>query len=227
MKLFRGFGDNVMREIASLTKIMTCYTVLMLIDERQLPLETLITIDPSCENIPGTSANLKAGDKLTIHELLYGLLLPSGNDAAHMLDLHFTTEECSFVQHMNKNAKRLKLANSFFDCSHGLANHLNFSTAQDIAKLSAICLEDPRFVAIVSQKSKRVIRNNYYWENTHKMLGQQGVVPVKTGVTYSAGPCLATALELHPGIKVVVVLLGCKDMDSRWIETYRLAKWAT
>jgi D-alanyl-D-alanine carboxypeptidase len=71
---------------------------------------------------------------MIIDELLNGLLLPSGNDAAHMLDLYFSSKECSFVHQTNKNAERLMLTHSIFDSSHGLANHLNKSTAQDIAK---------------------------------------------------------------------------------------------
>lgn len=59
------------------------------------------------------------------------------------------------------------------------------------------------------------------------MIGQKGIIPIKTGVTYSAGPCLATAVELDPQAQFVIVLLGCKDMDCRWVETQKLAKWAT
>lgn len=59
------------------------------------------------------------------------------------------------------------------------------------------------------------------------MLGQKGITPIKTGITNSAGPCLATACELEPGVRLVVILLGCKDMDCRWLETLKLGKWAT
>ena len=59
------------------------------------------------------------------------------------------------------------------------------------------------------------------------MLGANGVTPIKTGITPTAGPCLATALELQKGCQLVVVILGCKDMDCRWMETHKLAKWAT
>jgi len=58
------------------------------------------------------------------------------------------------------------------------------------------------------------------------MIGQKGVTPIKTGVTNSAGPCLATAIELDNDLKFIIILLGCRDMDSRWLETHKLAKWA-
>lgn len=135
---------------------------------------------------------------------------------------------------MNKNAVRIGLRATFFDTPHGLMNYISRSTAYDMAKLSAICLEDPRFEKIVCTKDFKVPRTKkngnkktYFWESTHKMLGQKGVIPVKTGVTNSAGPCLATCLELEKGTQLVVVLLGCKDMDCRWMETFKLAKWAT
>lgn len=59
------------------------------------------------------------------------------------------------------------------------------------------------------------------------MIGQKGVTPIKTGVTNSAGPCLATAIEFENDFKFIIILLGCRDMDSRWLETHKLAKWAS
>jgi D-alanyl-D-alanine carboxypeptidase len=114
-------------------------------------------------------------------------------------------------------------------------NPISRSTAFDVAKLSAVCLKDQRFRAIVNTKFYKVPKKgygytnsrSYKWENTHKMLGQKGITPIKTGITMSAGACLATACEFEPQVKLVVILLGCKDMDSRWLETQKLAKWAT
>jgi serine-type D-Ala-D-Ala carboxypeptidase (penicillin-binding protein 5/6) len=78
------------REVASLTKIMTIYTVLNLIDRTVgIDLNERVTVDPSVTEVIGTTANLLPGDSLSINELLYGLMLPSGNDAAHMLAMHF------------------------------------------------------------------------------------------------------------------------------------------
>lgn len=128
---------------------------------------------------------------------------------------------------MNRNCVRLGLRSSFFDSPHGLMNPISRSTAFDIAKLSAVCLKDPRFKLIVNTKFFKVAKKSvnyinsrgYKWENTHKMLGQKGITPIKTGITNSAGPCLATACEFEPSVKLVVILLGCKDMESRWLET--------
>ena len=110
---------------------------------------------------------------------------------------------------MNKNCARLGMQSSFFDSPHGMANQNSRSSAADMARLSAICMEDERFVKITNTKYFKVnstaverppLRSDYVWENTHKMLGQRGVLGIKTGVTQSAGPCLSTALELEQGI---------------------------
>lgn len=141
-------------------------------------------------------------------------------------------EICAFLSEMNINCAKLGLRASFFDSPHGLMNQVSRSTAFDIAKLSAKCLEDLRFRKIVNTRVFVVPKREensrcYKWENTHRMIGQKGVSPIKTGVTNSAGPCLSTAVELDPNAQLVIVLLGCKDMDCRWIETFKLAKWAT
>lgn len=90
------------REVASLTKIMTAYTVLSLIDTLDIDLATPIAIDESVVEVTGTTANLQAGDNLTINELLYGLMLPSGNDAAHALALYFGSLIISFSDQLSK-----------------------------------------------------------------------------------------------------------------------------
>ena len=133
---------------------------------------------------------------------------------------------------MNKQCARLGLKASLFDSPHGLMNCNSRSTAFDVAKLSAKCLEDKRFREVVNTRYFVVPKRDsnsksYRWENTHKMHGQKGVIPIKTGITNSAGPCLCTAVELETHASLIIVLLCSKDMDSRWLETSKLAKWAT
>jgi serine-type D-Ala-D-Ala carboxypeptidase (penicillin-binding protein 5/6) len=138
-----------------------------------------------------------------------------------------------FLSEMNKNCARLNLRSSFFDSPHGLMNINSRSTAYDMAKLGTICMQDPRFAKVVGTRNyhvprKKEINQNkrtYRWENTHKMIDQPGVTGIKTGITNSAGPCLATAINYEES-ELVVVLLNCKNMDCRWLETHKLAKWA-
>jgi D-alanyl-D-alanine carboxypeptidase (penicillin-binding protein 5/6) len=141
----------------------------------------------------------------------------------------------AFLEEMNKNCARLNLRSSFFDTPHGLMNPLSRSTAFDIARLGSFCMRDPRFARVVSTKIYSVARNkelngnkrSYKWENTHKMLESRGVLGIKTGITNNAGPCLATAITTDDESHLIVVLLNCKNMDCRWQETYKLAKWAS
>ena len=146
---------------------------------------------------------------------------------------YFSSQEdvSFFLAEMNRNCCRLGLRSSFFDSPHGLMNHLNMSTAFDIAKLSAICMEDHRFVKIVSTsrylipKSQSGNARTYIWENTHKLVGSSGVTGIKTGITDSAGPCLCTSITVE-NTRMIIVLLGSKTMDARWCETLKLSKWA-
>lgn len=132
---------------------------------------------------------------------------------------------------MNKNCCRLNLRSSFFDSPHGMMNQLNRSTAFDMARLSAICMDDPRFCRIVSTKNYVILKKEhgnhrtYRWENTHRLIETTGVNGIKTGITNSAGPCLCTSITCDE-TNMIIVLLNSKNMDIRWCETLKLSKWA-
>lgn len=144
-------------------------------------------------------------------------------------------EILAFLEEMNKNCAKLNLRSSFFDSPHGLMNPISRSTAFDVARLSSICLQDDRFSSVVRTKNYNVLKNkelngnrrSYRWENTHKMIDTIGVTGIKTGITNSAGPCLATAITMDGESHLIIVLLNCKNTDCRWQETYKLAKWAS
>lgn len=115
---------------------------------------------------------------------------------------------------MNFYCCKLGLKASLFDSPHGLANKWNMSTALDIALISAECLKDPQFVKIANTKIFKVPKTesnnnqvNYRWENTHKMIGQKGIIAVKTGWTPAAGSCLATASDMAPGVNLIIVVV--------------------
>lgn len=135
-----------------------------------------------------------------------------------------------FLAEMNKNCCLLNLRSSFFDNPHGLMNVNSRSTAFDISKLSAECMKSKQFVDVVSTKFYVVPKSEdceraYKWENTNKLLEYPGVNGVKTGITNTAGPCLATSITLDQ-CEMIVVLLSSKNMDIRFTETIKLAKWA-
>ena len=126
--------------IASTTKIMTALTVLELCD----PDET-VTIPAEATGIEGTSIYLTAGEELTVRELLYGLLLSSGNDAAVALALHAGGSVSAFVAEMNERAEALGLTQTHFENPNGLDGERHYSTARDMANLTAKALKNPIF----------------------------------------------------------------------------------
>jgi len=132
---------------------------------------------------------------------------------------------------MNKTAERLGLKHSFYDSPHGLSNTQNKSSALDVSKLSTKCMQLKKFREVVCTKFFNIKkgtngnRKSYKWCNTHLMLGQRGINGVKTGITPNAGPCLCTSIW-NEDFEIIVVVLGTKNTDIRWPETWKLANWA-
>ena len=178
-ELLYGMMEHKKREIASLTKIMTCYVVCKLIREYNVDAKsTYIQVSSLASSMNGTTANLQPGDILSIWDLLHGMMLPSGNDAAYSLAESFgtyiyiqsaeykekmkITPELAqqkvknpikyFLDSMNKTASDLKMRSTYYANPHGLTNKNNKSTARDIAKLSIMVLKDDIIKQIVSNK---------------------------------------------------------------------------
>ena len=168
------------REVASLTKMMTAYTILEICKQYRLKLNAIrIEICSVGSNIRGTSAKLRQGDCLSAEQLMYGMMLPSGNDAAFVLAKYFGkllfekkgygNKEMTkirsyqfnyhpyfvkyFLKQMNDHAATLKMVNSNFDSPHGLMNIQNVSTAYDMARLAAKAMQNPIFRKIVATKT--------------------------------------------------------------------------
>ncbi len=136
-----------------------------------------------------------------------------------------------FVKEMNRIATELGLQETCFVNPHGLSNFYNKSSARDVAKLASLAMHDEYFRSVV--KCKRHIckahdasgkEKTFKWKNTNKLLWK-GYNGVKTGITTTAGPCLATSIE-KDGLSLIVVVLNCKTVDQRWIEVRKLTKWA-
>ena len=183
----------------------------------------------------GTSANLLEDSTLSIKSLLYGLMLPSGNDAAWALAEHFggmmyvTNKPVEhFIEEMNTLAKELQLTCTHFKNPHGLAYKRNVSSARDVAVLAANALKEPvlreivscrEYTAEVRGSDNKITR--LVWRNTNILL-DEGFGGIKTGVTSSAGPCLCAYYDRY-----IIVLLHCKSMHSRWNDARKLAQWAS
>lgn len=175
--------------IASTTKIMTALVVL-----EHCALDEEYIIPAAATGIEGSSLYLKAGERLTIRELLYGMMLHSGNDAAVALALACSDDVAEFVALMNLKAQRLDLKNTHFDNPNGLDSEENYSTAEDIARLTAAALKNETFLEIVSTRtitlgSRTLINHN------RLLWSLEGAIGVKTGYTRAAGRILVSAAQ--------------------------------
>lgn len=187
--------------IASTTKIMTAVVVL----EHCKP-ETVYTIPVQATNIEGSSLYLKAGEKLTIRDLLYGMMLHSGNDAAVALALACSDSVPEFVDLMNLKAQKLGLQDTHFENPNGLDGENHYSTAADLANLTRYAIQNEEFVKIVSTKSITV--GNRFLKNHNKLLWSvEGAIGVKTGYTKAAGRILVSAAERN-GRRLIAVTIN-------------------
>ena len=200
------------RLIASTTKLMTALVAIEL-SEPDEPIE--ITAE-SC-GVEGSSMYLKAGQILSADELLAGLLLCSGNDAAEALAIGLCGSEESFVTLMNEKAAALGLKDTAFANPHGLDAEGHFSTARDLARLMLRCMRDERFCRLCVLPSITIGENCYV--NHNKLLGRcEGCLGGKTGYTRAAGRCLVSCCE-RGGARLVCVTL-CDPDD--WNDHLRL-----
>ena len=190
--------------IASTTKIMTALVVCEqcnVLDRMRIPKEAV--------GIEGSSMYLKEGEILTIQELLYGMMLHSGNDAAVALAIYCGGTVEGFVQLMNDKAHRLGLTGTHFENPNGLDAPNHYSTARDLAALTAYAMENPIFAQTVSTKSVRAGQRSL--TNHNKLLWQvEGADGVKTGFTKAAGRILVSS-AVRQGRRIIAVTINAPD----------------
>jgi serine-type D-Ala-D-Ala carboxypeptidase (penicillin-binding protein 5/6) len=204
---------------ASLTKIMTA-----LISLESYQLDQILTVKSADQSI-GHTMNLQPGDRLTVIDLLNGLLIASGNDAALALAENFEGGYSQFITAMNQKAQSLGLKHTHFNNVSGIEDQSHLSTAEDLTKLTQAALKHPPFRQIVERASFKVSSlngHNYSLQSTNQLLGQlPGVKGVKTGWTPEAGECLITLIDQdsHP---ILITILGSED---RFQDTRDLVNW--
>ena len=212
------FADNADErlKIASTTKIMTALVVLS-----KCRTDEVVVIKPEYTGIEGSSMYLKAGEKLTVMDLLYGLLLPSGNDAAVALACHIAGSVSKFADMMNETAKSLGCKNTRFVNPHGLDAQDHYSSARDLAIITAKAMKNNVFCQVASTKTVTVA--NRVFTNHNKLLWSiDGMTGGKTGYTKSSGRSLVTCVE-RGGMKIVCVTLS--DPND-WDDHTALYNWA-
>lgn len=190
--------------IASTTKIMTGYLTAKYCD-----LDSRVAVPAEAVGIEGSSIYLKHGEVLTVRELLYGLMLHSGNDAAVTLAMYLSGNTEAFTDLMNREAEELGLKNTSFANPHGLDDEGNYSTARDLAVLTAHAMEDPVFRQVVSTKTATVGSRSF--TNHNKLLWRyDGAIGVKTGYTKAAGRILVSCAE-RQGRRLIAVTISAPD----------------
>lgn len=193
--------------IASTTKIMTALIVL-----EHTSLSREFTVPAEACGIEGSSMGLKAGEVCSVCALLYGLMLRSGNDAAVALALCAAGDVETFVSLMNEKARALGLSDTHFANPHGLDDPKNYSTALDLARLSAYALKNEDFLRIVS--TSEITLEGRTMKNHNRLLRTlDGAIGVKTGYTKSAGRILVSAAQ-RGGRRLIAVTL-CDGNDWR------------
>ncbi|WP_410514762.1 D-alanyl-D-alanine carboxypeptidase family protein [Paenibacillus sp. BR2-3] len=207
--LYSSRGDERMR-IASLTKIMTAIVAIENGD-----LNDVVKVGKNAYAKEGSSLFLKLGEEMTLETMLYGLMLRSGNDAASAIAEHIGGSEEGFIYLMNAKAQLLNLTNTHFANPHGLDAEGHYSSANDLAVLTAYALHNPVFKEIVKTQVKTADNPyekwDYKWSNKNKMLRMyEGADGVKTGYTKKALRCLVSSATRN-GQQLVAVTLNDGD----------------
>ncbi|GAA3707652.1 serine hydrolase [Nonomuraea antimicrobica] len=228
--LFDKAGTERM-PIASLTKTMTAYVVLK--NAKPTDVVRIKAEDVAyAENGGGTTADLSAGDRITVGELLYGLMLPSGADAAHALARTYGPGVQGFVAKMNATARELGMNNTRYVNADGLPTRAGdgYSTARDQAVLGAQALRVPLIKEVAGTRRHGLDateeHGSYVWRNTNRLLGSPGAVGLKTGFTQAAGYCLAFAGE-SGGRLLVGVILDESASSRRFSTAESLLSWGS
>ncbi|MEE1748943.1 MULTISPECIES: D-alanyl-D-alanine carboxypeptidase family protein [unclassified Streptomyces] len=237
--LFSKAADT-RRSTGSTTKIMTANVVLA---QKNLNLDSKVTVQKAYSDYivskGASSARLIVGDKVTVRQLLYGLMLPSGCDAAYALADKFGSGSTraarvkSFIGKMNAQAKSLGLKNTHFDSFDGIGNGSNYSTPRDLTKLASNAMKNSTFRTVVKTKStkqKVTTKSGGYrymsWSNTNNMLSSySGAIGVKTGSGPSAKYCLVFAATRN-GKTVIGTVLASTNATNRTADMKKIMDYS-
>lgn len=217
-----GKNEDVKSAMASTTKIMTTIVILEKSD-----LDETVTVSAKAGGTGGSRLGLKRGDKASVKDLLYGLMLRSGNDAAVALAEHVGGSVKEFAELMNEKATELGLTNTHFVTPHGLDDANHYTTALELAKLTDYAMDNETFAKIVGTKSTTIYINNQPRQinNTNELLGVlNGVVGVKTGFTNNAGRCLVTETKRN-NMDIITIVLGADTKKDRTKDSVNLIEY--
>lgn len=201
-------------EPASITKMMAVYVVFKELQKEALSLDDQVTISEKAWRMPGSRMFIEVGTRVSVEELLKGVIIQSGNDATVALAEHIAGSEATFAEYMNKYAADLGLENSHFMNSTGLPDPEHYMSAADIARVArALIREFPDHYEWYSEKSYTY--NEITQNNRNKLLWRDASVDgIKTGHTEAAGYCLVTSAQ-REGMRLISVVLGTSSEEAR------------
>lgn len=208
--------------MASTTKILTCIIAL-----ESCSLEEIVPISKKAASVSGSTLGITQNTKINMNDLLYGLMLRSGNDCAIAIAEYISGSTENFSVLMNKKAKELGLKNSNFVTPHGLDDPNHYTTAYELALLTNYALNNLKFLEIVSTKTCTIYLNDIprTISNTNELLGNtQGVYGVKTGFTFEAGRCLVSSCKRN-NLDIIIVVLGADTKRIRTTDSIQLINY--
>ncbi len=231
---------------ASITKIMTCLLVLENVED----LEEKITVPNfTIDDQKASLIGIMPGEEISVHELLYGLMLPSGNDAAIALAVHVTGSVANFAQMMNTRAAEIGMTATHFANPHGLHDDNHYTTAMDMAKLAYVAMQNDIFREIVSTSSYIPSPTNIHnpdnnwnpdiWKNTNKLVSgnydelyafndssKGHAIGIKTGYTSKAKYTLVSAAQNEDGTQEVIAVVLAGGVNERFVDSTTLFLYA-
>lgn len=204
--------------IASITKIMTA---IIAIESREM--ERVTKTSKRAIDTEGSSIYLEQGEKMSIEDLVYGLMLRSGNDAAVAISEHVGGSEEGFVHLMNEKARWLGMTNTHFDNPHGLDSEEHYSTAYDMAVLMQYAMDNKTFIKISGTTTHQAENRSYAWQNKNKLLTSfyDKCTGGKTGFTKQSGRTLISSAN-HDGLNLIAVTLNAPD---DWRDHIQMYEW--
>ncbi len=242
-EIYYRYQSDTAWPIASTSKLMTCLLAMEALQTGQISLSETVTISEAVQALADSADGvipLKAGEQITVQELLYGALLPSSNECALCLAETIAGSEEAFVQRMNQKAQELGLSQAYFYNSHGLpsytqdpvpAKRQNRMSAEDMFRLiSSLLNVYPQITDIISLERVTLESLDLEVRNTNPLLRNlSGVTGLKTGTTNKAGACLVTSLTADDGTMehdLAVIVLGAEDSIERGRVSGILARYA-
>ena len=241
-RILAGDRQDVPLDIASTTKMMTVLLIAKEIQNDPSVLEESIAFSQRADQTIGSSATVRAGESIRLKDALFGLMLPSGNDASVALAEWYGLRKGAaerkldplklFIDAMNEQANELKMNQSTFRNTHGLTHPEHKSSCADLITLARELMKFPLVMEIVQTrqysctvKGQEGYTRRLSWTNTNQLLDRQGYLGFKTGTTDAAGACLVS-LSHHQQTETIVVVLGSSGSAARYSDSRNLHRWS-